>query len=214
MKNFKLKNNKGFTLIEMMVAIGLFTIIVVMGIASILSVNKVYNKNSDQRQILDTLTFAMEDIARNISVGSAINCKISDPSSGPDANGNYLNATLYSVVDNAGCSNISAISFLPFTATLADDARTSYAFIGGNNACNNGKRLYKSTDNGSTFTPITGPEICLDAVKSGFLVTGADPSDLVQPRVTIRLSGYVMYHSIKSTFNLQTSVSQRLIDAP
>lgn len=203
-----LKNNQGFTLVEIMVAMGLFTVIVVMGIQSIIAVNKVHQKNQDQRAIIDSVSYAMEDIARNLSVATMINCGATNISQYGDSN--YI-ATLATLNADGDCVGKLLISFLPFSATATNSTRSAYAIIGG--ACS---MIYKSTEEvggQSIFVPITSQEICIDRSKSGFLVRGADTTDKIQPLTTIRLAGYILYHDLKTPFNLETSVSQRFVDS-
>ena len=153
---------------------------------------------------LDTLSFVMEDMVRNIALGTEINCGVS--SAGPTSN-DYYSANLEIYSDNASCYDILGISFLPFDN---GSTRTAYAFLGPDNEH---LRLYKSTQAGADFYPVTPPEIKIDATKSGFRVTGAELfPDTQQPKVTIRLAGKMVWKGVESPFDLETTVSQRLID--
>ncbi|MEK7104940.1 MAG: hypothetical protein AAB868_02785, partial [Patescibacteria group bacterium] len=74
--------------------------------------------------------------------------------------------------------------------------------------------LQKSVSGGiaGTFVVLTPPEIIIDPA-SGFLVTGAETGDNLQPFVTIKLIGTITSeNNVVTPFSLQTSISQRLID--
>jgi len=70
MQKINLQNNKGFTIIETMIAISLFLIIVTIGMGSLLNANLLHQKSQDMRSIMDSLSFIMEDISRNLRTGS------------------------------------------------------------------------------------------------------------------------------------------------
>ncbi len=77
--------------------------------------------------------------------------------------------------------------------------------------------VFKKENNMSFLDPMlatTSEQIHIDVDKSGFSVTGADETDpaFIQPRVTIILIGTIKFGSTETTFNLQTTVSQRRLD--
>ena len=150
MNKEQIKLNKGFTLIEVLIAVGLFVIVMTMGVASVLQVNTAYKKSQQQRAIMDTLSFVMEDMVRNIALGSEIHCQASF---GNFQGETYKNVTLETFTDDSlGCNGVYAISFVPFDATDAT-VRTAYYLVdpsgvGGNSP----RRLYKSTDSGTNFS--------------------------------------------------------------
>ena len=53
------KQNKGFTLLELMVSIGLFVVIVTIGIQAMLNTGNNYRKTQDMRYSMDGLSFVM-----------------------------------------------------------------------------------------------------------------------------------------------------------
>lgn len=72
-KNTKINKKKGFTILEMMVAIGIFLIVITYGMGALLNAHFLHNKSEDMRSIMDNLTFIMEDISRNARVGYGYN---------------------------------------------------------------------------------------------------------------------------------------------
>ncbi len=62
---------KGFTLIEIIVAIGLFSIVSFIAITAVLSITAASAHSQRTRAVSDTMGFIFEDIVRNIQVSTA-----------------------------------------------------------------------------------------------------------------------------------------------
>ncbi len=58
--------NSGFTLIEVMVAVSIFTIIMTVGIVALLTINNTYRKSQTDRQAIDAMTYTLESMSRRI----------------------------------------------------------------------------------------------------------------------------------------------------
>ena len=179
---------RGFTLIETMVAISIFTIVVTMGTAAVLNTNAVYRKATATRALLDNLSFVMEDMTRNLRLGSDYTCPFNQAVPGLDCDKQWSisfndvggNLSGYSIDPNINDSTIGVIS------------------------------KYDSDIN--NFVQISSPEFKIDTSKSGFTVSGVGVGDNAQPMVTIRLSGHIDIKGETTEFNLQTSVSQRELE--
>jgi type II secretory pathway pseudopilin PulG len=78
---------KGFTLVEAIVAIGLFTVVMVIAIGALLSVSDASKKSQAQRQVIDNVSFMLEDIARTVRAAAEVGC--ATPSQ-TDCSGNNL----------------------------------------------------------------------------------------------------------------------------
>ena len=189
---------RGYTIIETMIAISLFLVVVMFGMTSLLNANLVSRKTQDLRSILDNLSFIMDDISRNLRTGYDYRC-YDISASGPVVTG-----------VPQSCAKGWAIIFKPQTYSSADTNQMAYSVTGG--------KIYKSTDSGANFIPVTLDEVTIQTVSasySPFSVLGAPSpgsSDYQQPFVIIRLVGTITYKGVDTKFSLQTSVSQRLID--
>ena len=190
------KNNGGFTIIETMIAVALFSIIVMVGMGALLNANLIYTKSQDIRSIIDNLSFVMEDMSKNLRTGSDYHC-IDDGDINPTP-----------PVAPHDCSiNGKGISF----KSSSGDQWVYVIFNDGT--------IEKSVAGGAaeTFTTITSPEVKIDSASS-FLVTGALPpnsdgsGDHQQPFVTIKLVGKITSKGVDTPFTLQTSISQRSVD--
>ena len=194
----KKNKQKGYTIIETMIAISLFIIIVTAGLGSLLNANLLHQKSFSMRSIMDTLSFVMEDMSRNLRVGYSYQCY--------DASEQTLSpATLGSP---RSCLNGWAIALESQNGVSADNGDQWVYYIS-----NDGK-IFKSTDGATSFVQLTTDEIFVDPVSSGFSVLGAETitEDSQQPFVNIRLVGTITFKNVITPFSLQTSVSQRLVD--
>ncbi|MEZ4103218.1 MAG: prepilin-type N-terminal cleavage/methylation domain-containing protein [Candidatus Paceibacterota bacterium] len=211
--NFSKGNlSTGFTLIEVMISIGLFTVIMIIGITAILNVNNTYRKSRSMRSAIDNLSFIMEDMARNIRLGSLYRCLDDENEINP--------TTIEDPLDGVGCSGIA---FEPFYDPISgeDDnlavADQNIYLISPDGDLFKGKRGANFTDSDSPGVgiPMNSTDLKIDYVNSGFTIYGSSlNTDGEQPSVLIILSGTVQVGNSTSDFNLQTTVSQRLLDYP
>ena len=177
------KENRGFTIIETMIAVSLFSVVILYGMNALFSINLLEKKSQGMRSIMDNLSFAMEEMGRNLRTGYDYHC-IND--------GNLLNTSPES------CEFGSGISF-----KTSGGAQWVYNISGG--------ALVKSVDGGSSLITLTSPEIVVDSF-SGFSVLGAELEDDSQPLVRIKLEGEIKDSGVDTPFSLQTSISERTPD--
>src|SRR3989338_6447949 len=70
----KINAQKGYTIIETMIAIALFLIVIMAGTGALLNANLLHEKSRDMRSIMDNLSFIMEDMSRNLRTGTNFRC--------------------------------------------------------------------------------------------------------------------------------------------
>ena len=189
----------GFTIIEMMIAIAIFLVVVIFGMQSLLNASFMQKKTQSMRSLYDSLTFALDDMSKNIRVGSEYHC-IKE----------YSDFNDITSESTKSCDDGIGISFESSTGTAGDGTDQWVYFISGN-------KLYKST--GPSYSGVdsyaiqmTPDDVVLDEQASGFSVLGAEApadGDKQQPLVIIRLVGK-MKNDI--SFSVETAASQRLID--
>jgi len=188
----KQKNKGGYTIIETMIAVSLFTIIVMMAMNALLNANVVSNKSQKTRSILDNMSFVMEDMSRSLRTGTTYDCISSGSIPGsPTATSGY---------------QCGGIAFKPASGG------SMWVYYIGQNATGN-YSIFKKID-AATAVQTTPDEVHIDPTSS-FSVLGAEPlgvGDKQQPFVVIRLVGKILYQTVSTSFSLQTSVSQRSID--
>jgi len=198
-----LNEAKGYTIIETMIAISLFTIIVISGMGALMSA--IHQKSQGMRSIMDNLSFITEDISRNLRTGSKYHCLETGETIDP------LRANELSTPKSCE-SGGWAIAFEPPKGTSSFGDQWVYYIS------NDGKifKVAGGPYEGENFVQLTPDEVVIDSGASGFTVFGAESpttGDLRQPFAIIRLVGTITYREdIVTPFSIQTAVSQRQVD--
>jgi prepilin-type N-terminal cleavage/methylation domain-containing protein len=186
------KNNKrkGFTLIEMLVAIALFAILLVVMLGAIITIVDSNRKARSLMTVMNNLNFAVDSMTRSFKTG--------DIAENLSSNGVSENA-------NEACFKTTEIDYGDPGTTGAASARTR-----GVKYCwdKNSGELTKSVNNG-TASPITSPDIFIEGAK--FKIIGKEQGN--QPLLVIDLKGKVSISGrIESSFSIHTSVTQRKLN--
>ncbi len=181
MFNKKLKRNKGFTLIELMVASSIFLVVMLIVSGSIVSIFDANQKSKNLRSVMDNLNLALESMTRTIRFGKNYHCGSSGDLSQPQ--------------DCAGGSTA-------LTVRAVDGVQTTYSL--------SGNRISRTLGGQANF--LTSPDVTITSLN--FWVLGTNPfPDTLQPKVIVTISGYVgSKATTRSTFNLETTISQRTFD--
>jgi prepilin-type N-terminal cleavage/methylation domain-containing protein len=185
---YQYKKNKGFTLIEMMVSIAVFSVVMVTAMGALLSVIDSNNKARSIKTAVNNISFALEGISKKMRMGTDYAC-------GTDG----------SNTSQGDCTDGTAdiISF-----KVKDGEYIFYKFDEQIMSC-------ISTIQGrcsGTYSLLTSPEVILDKVI--FYVLGVTDSKnpavtRTQPRVIIVIKGTAGNRvKTQTTFDLQTSISQ------
>lgn len=199
------KNKKGFTIIEVMVTIAVFTILISIGISSLLAANVHWKKNHKLSSIMDSLTFIIDDMSTNMRTGTNFVCgeeDEGDPMSPDCPTGSHFISFLNNNDNTGGTTGVS----------------WKYYFTAGADGYGDLKKTTDGNIHGEAIYNLNPEEIRFDA-NSGFKVVGAYPNkdldpnnDNLQPYIVINLSGYIFYKEEKIPFAIQTAISQRLVD--
>ena len=159
----------GFTLVEMMTSIAIFSIITTMGLAALLSMVHASRQAQAQRAALDSLNFVVDAIARDARTGSHYVIG-TDPASYGET-GNNGEATAFSFQNQEGC---------PVTYKFLEDPITNKGVIQQRKGGGCGNNQYHN---------LTSP-LALDVTGLIFRVRGADVDihDTLQPMVSFVIS--------------------------
>lgn len=185
------KRQRGFTIVEIMVAVAIFAMIMVMGMSSLVSVTNSYRVTQQEKQVHDSLNYVLEMMTRDIRLGRNYHPN-------PDVNGGDQGAAMDGIASSFGFD--------------ASDGRGYIMFYVQNGI------LYRDHFNATGSSqiskdPLTNPdELTISFLR--FAVGGTasyGDGDYNQPRVWIQLVGSSPESADRLT-PVQTFVSQRVLD--
>lgn len=181
---------KGFTLIEMMVAVALFSVVMLVSVGALLSLIDASRRAQGIQSVMNNLNVALDGMVRALRMGQGY--------------------------DVASLGH--ELSFTPFGKDPGDSSeRWVYTFVEDTSGSGEARgRLYKHyhPDGFSVAVdvPLTAAEVDIDYVQ--FYKTTDVDGDTRQPRVVMIVRGKAGFAKAKTTthFNIQASATQRLLD--
>ncbi len=177
------RTQRGFTLIELMVSISIFSLVMFVSMGAILSVVDANRKSKTLRAVMDNINFTLEGMTRTIRFGDRYHCGSSGDTSAP---------------------NDCITGDTQVTVRDSDGNQVTYALTGN--------RITQSI-NGSTPYYLTSPDVTIESMKFWVFGSAPFATDQLQPRMVIVIRGYADSTNItKSSFTLETMVSQRTFD--
>ena len=182
----KQNSQKGTTLVELLVAVGLFAIVMLLSTGTLIMLMGANQKAQSLESAVNNLNFALDSMTRTIRTGYDYYCDSSGADALPSGTGDC----------EAGGTRI--------VLTNDQDERVGYRFEGSS--------IERKIDSGNWLS-LTATE--LEITDMRFYVTGATASDALQPIVTLAISGNAgEIENTDTTFYVQTTVTQRLLDVP
>lgn len=195
------RKNKGFTLIEIIVALMIFSIVVVVALAALLKIIDANKKAQTTQDAVIGLSFALESMSRELRTGSTIDCETNTSKAF-----NQSNLAVTSCSADVGRS-------IAFRSTKPDSSDPScrliyaYRFVPKDSYWSLEKAQQTNCNNpinSSSYAPVVSDNVTITEFNLG--VT----SDAV-PTVYIRLTGYAgAAEKIRTYFTVQTASSPRL----
>lgn len=190
--------NRGFTLIEMIVSLGIFSIVVTTAVGAMLILISTNQQLQSQQNVMTNLSFALDTMTREIRTGHNYYC----------VNSNLIRGDTHEELGSLvrDCPNGNrGVSFFEggnsLTRTIG--SRVLYYYD------RDEESLYRRLGNQPAQSIISSGLAITDAQ---FYVTGtATTNDRVQPTVTIFLAAQDRNDDSK-TYYLQTTVTQRILD--
>lgn len=219
---FSRRRSGGFTLIEMIVSLAIFSVVAVIALGAMM---KIINANKKAQSLLSAMTninYALESMSREMRVGSNFSCgdipynidsssystNVADcntgylKNNGPGNNQNdgiiiaFKSSHTASSGPNSSCNLIYAYSFGYRDANSWDIKKAAQTTCGDN--------LSSSNNGNSSYTSIIDPNVII----TGYYVKVTGD---IHPLATIRISGYVGAREQERTyFDVQTAVSARI----
>lgn len=186
-KKEKIKLGAGFTLVEMMVAIAIFSLVMLVAIGAVLAIVGANKKAQSLTSVINNLNFAFEAMTRDLRTG-----------------------------DDYHCNKDSGDTNLPQDCPFGDDSIIFSSSQYGEKVIysRSNNRIVK-TIGSNPPTYLTAPEIVIENLK--FYVVDSDtttssPPNYNQARILVVISGYAGNLGESSKFSIQTTVSQRRLD--
>lgn len=190
-------SRRGFTLLELIVAMSIFTMVLVISTGAVLGVLRA-NKHLQASQFaMNNLGLVLEHMVRTIRVGKTYHCN-----------------TGSGAIDSPQDCTSGASSFA-FEKSGGDSSTIGDQIIYDLQAhpLGVGYEIRRSINGGSTYESFTSPEIVVEQMQ--FYVDNAQPppADSEQPIVVLTIKGYSRTDPrVKSDFNIQSTISQRALD--
>src|SRR3989344_3957545 len=180
----------GFTLIEMIIAVGLFAVVMLVCVGALLSLVGANRKAQALQSVMNNLNVAVDGMVRSIRMGSTYHC-----------------GDIGTYTDPADCSGdgsplgASFLAFEPFHTGTAAVPPWLYWYEPDQDGIG---RLLKSEDGTkASGVAITAPEGSIDSVT--FYVIGSVRGDAQQPKVLVVVRGNAggTKVTVHTTFHIQ-----------
>ncbi len=190
------KFHHGFTLIEMMVALSLFTIVVTIAVGAFLSLIGSSKGVQSEQSVMATLTFVLDSMTREIRTGTEYYC----------SNSNFSNQESLTKGKNCIATEKGGVSFIEAGSSLSTtDTRIAYYYDSATQS------IFRRIGNNAPESIVSDG---ITITNAEFFVTGTErfsdtDTDTIQPTVTIILEAE---DELGATTVLQTTVTQRELD--
>lgn len=182
---------RGFTLIEMLVSVAIFSVVMVMALGALLALSEANRKAQLFSEAINNFQSSLDSISRAVRTGSEYHC----------------GGGTYTTRQDCTLTPGTQLAFLSATGQTVVYKRGS-----SSGECANAQGcILRSQDGGSSYLSITSPDIVVTSLQ--FYVIGAPLADGIQPKTVILINGYIVGKSDQKTyFDVQTSVTQRIYD--
>ena len=221
----QVRRQSGFTLIEMIVSLALFSVVITIAVGALLTLINTNAQLQSEQNVLTNLSFTLDSMAREIRTGTNYFCRPMSVDNTPyiPSTGNAPNIYNPSLnIDGVGTRTYDCNFGRRLTATSARSRFHGITFIEGGNSITAGSSrilYYHDNTQGKIFRrvgsgaaqPITSSGIYIKDfdvfVSSSGSLSGGDPN---QPSVTIFIEAGETQTS--ESFFIQTTIAQRTLD--
>lgn len=203
-------HNKGFTLVEMVVAIGIFTVVAVVAVGALLKTIDANKKSQSIKTAVTNLNFALDSMTRELRVGTRYTC----------GSGAFNISTLNAV--GTGCntgSNNWYIAFYSSRRSISNGTPCNLIYVYNFDGSTLSKAQQTACDTQltssslyplitSSFNASNQQDVAIKFAAGTIKVVSGTAA---QPYVQLRFRGSAgASEKVKSTFDIQTTISQRL----
>jgi prepilin-type N-terminal cleavage/methylation domain-containing protein len=214
---YRKSSQAGFTLIEMIVSLGLFSVVVTVAVGALLVLVATNRQLQGEQSVMTNLAFALDSMTREIRTGTRYYCDSAGSTGGPnnifnDANDIDVVLSGSSIRDchngNSGAQRYQGIAFIEagdsISAASAD--RILYYYDRTN------KKIYRRVGGGPSES-IVSDGIVIENME--FYVTGSSllsSGGTDQSAVTIFITASERGDTADKKYHIETTVTQRTID--
>jgi len=209
-KKLKVKSRGGFTLVELLVSSAIFTVVSLVAVGAIITINDANRKTQAIRAIVDNLNYSLESMSRKLRTGSNYQC-----GDGGQSFSQPGEPVLTACPDpSRGATTMFFTSSENIRGGIG--GQTIYYRLLGQDGCDvrdgvraptcKGKiQTWDALGNPPAPVDMTPPEVDIKDLR--FYV-----QDVGHPRVLISVAGeiYLEKEHIRTPFHIQTTVTQRL----
>ena len=198
----------GFSIVEMLVSVALFSMVVLLCVAALISLMDANKKARSLKIAMDNLTVVVDDMARDLRLGSKYFCQTVANSNNPivwSAGTNKVQDCVYTSDTNSGGQYVSFRDRYGKAAFFRLSGTTLQKKIAPTNWS-----LGYSDNLNSGYSTITSSDIRIDRFR--FYVYNTNESSGAQPHVVISIKGTAGISNPKTqtSFSLMTSGNQRI----
>lgn len=183
--------SKGFTLVEIIVSIGIFSMVVTVAVSALIVLNNASREARAIRATMDNANSAVESVTRLARMGFQFDAGCTK--------GVLTSQTTNAMLD-VGNSSSGADCLAFYAPDKAGTGISRYMFR------MNGARMERSLDRGGSWLPMTAPEVEITRLK--FYVNGSDGNNN-QPFITLVMKGMITSTKVPLPFSVQASVTPR-----
>lgn len=178
----KRNKRKGFTLVEMLVSIGIFSVVLTVTLGAIVTIADSNKKARSLMSVMGNLNFAVDGITRSAKTGTGM-----------------------SVSASGDCMSTDQVDY-DAADPLDPDSRQLVTYCW--RMTGEQGRITKQVEGGAELA-LTSPDVDIDYLEfeQFGIVSGDQPRLLIKMEGTVRVS-----QRVSSNFTIQTSVSQRQLN--
>jgi prepilin-type N-terminal cleavage/methylation domain-containing protein len=220
MRNYFSSNKSGFTLIEIIVSLALFSVVVTIAVGALLILIASNRQLQNEQSVLSNLSFALDSMTREIRTGSNYYCAIATSLTDVRLNpseGNVGDCFDGLSGDAAGIPRYEVIAFDEGGNSLTGSGSSRIVYFHDRT---DGK-LYRTLGTGNPESIVSDgiylSDVDFFVTGSGRTDGGAD-SDELQPKITIVIEAYnsesdfIADGAGDRAYVIQTTVTQRTLD--
>jgi prepilin-type N-terminal cleavage/methylation domain-containing protein len=200
------RTDKGFTIVEMMVSIAIFTIVALVAVGAMLKIVAANRKSQSLKTAVNNIDFALESMSRELRTATNYDCDT----------GNFVqagNSALHAPRSCAATNSWTLAFYSSKTASKSGGGTCNlvHAYRFANNTIEKAEQqACTDTINTNSFASIISADITFSTTTIN--VQTSDVAN-IQPIVFFHFAGYTgVKERDKTYFDIQTSVSQRVSD--